>query len=170
VVDRHLALGRAREEVESLEQLRERIDRMVAGEIEDGARILEGDVVQRVVDHVLTQALVPVALQMDDRGQAIEVPTGRVELESPQLIGVELQGEVLDLVVAAQGAGGYRPVAAGSLRRRNAGIRSRDRGANRSHRRGEGMAESLGVDAGAGLKALGINCTLKKSHVGPDAE
>ena len=25
------------------------------------------------------------------------------------------------------------------------------------------MAESLGADAGAGLKALGINCTLKKS-------
>jgi multimeric flavodoxin WrbA len=25
------------------------------------------------------------------------------------------------------------------------------------------MAESLGADAGAGLKALGVNCTLKKS-------
>ena len=25
------------------------------------------------------------------------------------------------------------------------------------------MAESLGADAGAGLKALGVNCTLKRS-------
>src|SRR5262245_65911385 len=30
-------------------------------------------------------------------------------------------------------------------------------------KRGEGMADSLGADAGAGLKALGINCTLKRT-------
>src|SRR5207247_6277688 len=32
-----------------------------------------------------------------------------------------------------------------------------------STQEGEPMAESLGPDAGAGLKALGVNCTLKKS-------
>jgi hypothetical protein len=76
-------------------------------------------VVERVIDHVLAEALVAVALEVDDRGEALELPARRRELEPLQLVGVDLQGQVLDLVVAGHGGGGYRPAALGPRRFRN---------------------------------------------------
>ena len=68
---------------------------MLAGEVEDGARVLEGDVVEGVVDDVLADPLVPVSLQVDDGRQAVEA--GRGELEALEVVALDLQGQVGDL-------------------------------------------------------------------------
>src|SRR5215207_9408746 len=119
--------------------------------------------IERVIDDVLAHALLAVPLQVDDRGEALELHTRRLELESLELVGVDLQGEVLDLVVARHGAAHYRPPELGprpDVTPPAAGGRRRRRP---KRRRRKGMAEELSADAGAGLKALGLNCTLKKS-------
>ena len=83
---------------------------MLTGDVEGRAGVLEGDVVQRVVDDVLAQPLLVAALQVDDGRQPVEVGAGWVELEALELIGIDLEGQVLDLVVAGHGGGHYRPI------------------------------------------------------------
>ena len=61
VVDRDLALRRAGEESETLEQLGERGDRVLPGEIEYRPGVLEGDMIERVINDVLADPLVPAA-------------------------------------------------------------------------------------------------------------
>ena len=87
------------------------LDRLVR---EGRSGVLEGDVVERVVDDVLAQPLLVAALQVDDGRQPVEVGPGWVELEALELIGIDLERQVLDLVVAGHGGGHYRPVDAGS--------------------------------------------------------
>ena len=122
---------------------------MLAGEVEDRARVLQGDVVERVVDDVLADALLAAALQVDHGGQPREARAPR--LEPLELVGVDPQRQVGDLLVAA-----HRRVESSRRARRSSGS------APDTTRRRE-MAESLDADAGKGLKALGVNCTLKKS-------
>src|SRR4030095_13196114 len=111
-------------------------------QVEHGPRVLEGNVVESVIDDVLAHSLVPVALQVDDRREAIEVRTGWVELQALKIVGIDLQGEVLDLVVAGHGrrtlpSGRCRPGASRNvapLRRTQAvceGAPRRSRGATR---------------------------------------
>ena len=47
-------------------------------EVEDRPGVLEGDVVERVVDDVLADSLVPAALQVDDRREAVELRPRRM--------------------------------------------------------------------------------------------
>jgi hypothetical protein len=54
----------------------------------DGPRVLEGDVVERVVDHVLAEALVAAAVEVDHRGEAGERARD-VALEALQLVAVD---------------------------------------------------------------------------------
>jgi hypothetical protein len=76
-------------------------------------------VIERVVDDVLAQTLVTAALHVDDRREAVEFRSLGVELEPLELVALDLEGKVLDLVVAAHGGGPYRPVAAGFRAWRN---------------------------------------------------
>ena len=83
---------------------------MPAGEVEHRAGVLEGDVIERVVDDVLAQSLLVAALQVDDRGEPVEVSSRRVKLQALELVGVDFERQVLDLVVAGHGGGHYRPL------------------------------------------------------------
>ena len=66
------ALGGHREQVEGVDALAELAQRIVAGEVEHRAGLLQGDVVGGVVDDVLADARLAVSLQVHDRRQALE--------------------------------------------------------------------------------------------------
>ena len=78
---------------------------MLAGQVEHRPRVPEGDVVERVVDDVLPESLVATALQVDDRRQALHVRPREREVEAAEFVGLDLEGQVLDPVVAAHSAG-----------------------------------------------------------------
>ena len=94
VVDRDLALGRLGKDALCFERLREGVDRVVAGEVEHRARVLERDVVERVVDDVLADPLVSAALQVDDRGKPVEARG--LELEALELVALDRQRQIGD--------------------------------------------------------------------------
>ena len=145
VVDRHLALGRLGEDALLLERLREGVDRVVAGEVEDGAGVLEGDVVERVVDDVLADALVAVALEVDDGGEPVEAR--RRELEALELVALDLQGQVGDLVIGAHVRDTTERVKGPRLRWSGEGTHLRGEGQSRVARRAR--LEAAGRRGGA---------------------
>src|SRR5579875_471401 len=73
VAARDLALGRLREQLERLQALAELGERVLAGEGEHGARLLEDVVVDGVVGDVLPPALLAGAAQADDGALALEL-------------------------------------------------------------------------------------------------
>jgi hypothetical protein len=66
------------------------------------ARVLQRDVVERVVDDVLADALLALAVQVDHGAETGEARS--LELEPLELVGIDLQGQAGDLLVAAHRA------------------------------------------------------------------
>jgi hypothetical protein len=74
---------------------------VAAGERLDRPGVLEGDVVERVVGDVLTDALLACALDPDRRRDACELGRG-LELLSLELVALDLERQVGELVERAQ--------------------------------------------------------------------
>src|SRR5262249_57942124 len=107
-VDRDLAVRGGGEELEALEQIREGRDRVLPRQIQRGAGVPEGDVIEGVVDHVLADALLAASQQVDGGRQAVEIAPLGVELAPLELVSLDLQREILDSVVARHGGSHYR--------------------------------------------------------------
>ncbi len=87
--------------------LGERCDRPVAGERQGRAGVLGDLVVDGVVDDVLADALVAGALQVDDRGLALEV--ARDVLHEPlERVALDAYGQIGDELIGAHAIGPYR--------------------------------------------------------------
>ncbi len=84
-----VALRLGREGVDAGHELAELAQGRVAGEVERRARVLEGDVVERVVGDVLAEPLLAAALEVDHGGEAFEA--GDLQLEPFQLVALDLQ-------------------------------------------------------------------------------
>jgi hypothetical protein len=102
-----LALGRLGEEGKGGEQLGERVDRVIAGEVVDGAGVAEGDVVEAVIDDVLPDPLLPAAVDLDQRGEPLE--GAEAELAPLELVALDGEGQVLDLLVGAHAPNTTKP-------------------------------------------------------------
>ena len=78
--------------------IRERVQCPGSGQLKRPGRLLKGDVVRRVVDHVFTNALLAVTVEPDQSGLAQEVTT-EVELEPDELVALDPERKIGDEVV-----------------------------------------------------------------------
>ena len=107
VVARGLAhRRRVREQVQAVDQLGQLAERGGTGQVQHLARILEGDVVELVVDHVLADAVLAATVEVDQRARADELGAHRL-LESRQRIALDLDRQLRDGVPGAHDAGAY---------------------------------------------------------------
>jgi hypothetical protein len=96
----HAGIG-AVEEVEAVEMARERVDRPAAGERQHRAGVLLGLLQLGRVDDVLAEALLTAALEVDRRGQAVDLELAGLDVAGASLegVGVDQQRELGERVI-----------------------------------------------------------------------
>ena len=100
VVARGLALGRRGPQVEPIEQPGEAVDRMAARQRQVRPGVLERELIEALIRHVLTQPRASGPAQPDDRGQPGEVAR-YVALQALERVGLELERQVGEELVGA---------------------------------------------------------------------
>ena len=90
---RDLGLGLHREQVERVDQLAELAERIASRQVVDGARLLQRHVVLVLVDDVLADAFGAAAVEVYDRGQALEAAR-HLRAQALQAVTVDLERKV----------------------------------------------------------------------------